>query len=44
MFSGVMEKEHWLHFLMSLKERISSGTMGWQEKTRTSANSNYTIN
>ena len=38
MFSGDIEKELWLPFLMSLKENI-----GLPEKIRISANSNYTF-
>ena len=34
------EKEHWLHSLMLLKDN----NIAWPEKTRISANSNYTIN
>ena len=36
MFSEGIEREHWLHFLMSLKENI-----GFAEKIRISVNSSY---
>ena len=42
MFSGSIEKQHWLHFLMSLQENIRSKWL--DQKRGISANSNYTIN
>ena len=41
MFSGGIEKGHWLHFLMTLKENMAAN--GLTGKVRISTNSNYTI-
>ena len=30
MFSGGIEREHWLHFKMSLKENIGSKWVDWK--------------
>ena len=43
MFSGGIVREHWLHFLMSLKENIGSKLFDWKRYIF-QHNSNYTIN